>query len=60
MLVEAGQIRKEKDDIGPIAELEYWRKLLTKFMSVVEFIKSEKMKMCLQCMRWSRSKLLPV
>lgn len=60
VLVEAEQIRREKDDVGPMAELEYWRKWLTKFTSVVEFIKTEKLKMCLQCLRLSRSKIIPV
>ncbi|EEB13574.1 ciliary dynein heavy chain, putative [Pediculus humanus corporis] len=60
VLVEAEQIRREKDDVGPMAELEYWRKWLTKFTSVVEFIKTEKLKMCLQCLRYSRSKIIPL
>ncbi|KAK6618885.1 hypothetical protein RUM44_003266 [Polyplax serrata] len=60
VLVEAEQIRREKDDVGPMAELEYWRKWLTKFTSVVEFIKTEKLKMCLQCLRLSRSKIIPL
>lgn len=58
--MKSEQIRRERDDIGPMAELEYWRKWLTIFTSVVEFIKTEKLKMCLQCLRWSRSKIFPV
>lgn len=60
VLVESEQIRREKDDVGPMAELEYWRKWLTKFTSVVEFVKQEKLKMCFECLKLARSKIVPL
>uniref|UniRef100_H0ZEC1 Dynein axonemal heavy chain 5 n=1 Tax=Taeniopygia guttata TaxID=59729 RepID=H0ZEC1_TAEGU len=34
VLVESEQIRKEADDVGPAAELEYWRSRMSSFNSI--------------------------
>nr|CAD7194916.1 unnamed protein product [Timema douglasi] len=60
VLTQSHQLRREKDDVGPTAELEYWRRLLVKFTSIVEHIKSMQCKMFIQCLIQANSKLLKV
>ncbi|GKT31123.1 Dynein heavy chain like protein, partial [Aduncisulcus paluster] len=38
-LAEAAQLRREGDDVGPDAELEYWRGRMTKFTNLTEQFK---------------------
>ena len=57
VLVQSEQMRKEGDDTGPLAELEHWRHLTTKFNDMVEQIRSEPVQMVLQVLIQSKSKV---
>ncbi|XP_037081499.1 LOW QUALITY PROTEIN: dynein heavy chain 8, axonemal-like [Pollicipes pollicipes] len=57
VLVQSEQMRKEGDDTGPLAELEHWRHLTTKFNDMVEQIKSKPVQMVLQVLIQSKSKV---
>ncbi|XP_043247781.1 dynein axonemal heavy chain 8 [Colletes gigas] len=39
-VVESQQLRRETETMGPNAELTYWRRLLARFSSIIEHIKS--------------------
>ncbi len=41
VLAEGNQMRKEADDTGPLAELEYWKQRTAKFSCLVDQIKSQ-------------------
>ncbi|XP_076264177.1 dynein axonemal heavy chain 5-like [Rhynchophorus ferrugineus] len=41
-LVQYRQIRKENEFVGPNVEIEYWRRQLTRFTSIVEFLETDK------------------
>lgn len=43
---------------GPLAELEHWRHMLTKFKNVLEFTNSRAFQNYLRCLKLSRSKLI--
>ena len=49
-----------RDDLGPLAELHYWRHLLAKFTSVVEHNNSQKCKHFIEFLTQSKSKLIEV
>ena len=40
VLVESEQMRKEADDIGPSAELDHWKKRMSKFNALLDEIKT--------------------
>ena len=44
VLAENNQLRKEADDLGPRAELEYWKKRLSKFNYLLDQLKSPDVK----------------
>ncbi|KAJ8789143.1 hypothetical protein J1605_022244 [Eschrichtius robustus] len=58
VLAENNQLRKEADDLGPRAELEYWKKRLSKFNYLLDQLKSPDVKAVLAVLAASRSKLL--
>lgn len=60
VLVEGQQIVRDGPNAGPLTELEYWRKMLTKFSNVVEFTSSRPFKSYVKCLELSRSKLIEV
>ncbi|XP_048268511.1 dynein axonemal heavy chain 8 [Bombus terrestris] len=39
-IVQSQQLRRETETMGPNAELSYWRRLLARFSSIIEHIKS--------------------
>ncbi|KAG7190763.1 hypothetical protein KM043_006835 [Ampulex compressa] len=39
-IVQSQQLRRETETVGPAAELAYWRRLLARFSSIMEHIKS--------------------
>lgn len=39
-VVQSQQLRRETETMGPNAELTYWRRLLARFSSIIEHIKS--------------------
>ncbi|CAG9855812.1 unnamed protein product [Phyllotreta striolata] len=55
-IVEFRQLRKEGEFVGPIAELEYWRKQLCKFTSMVEFVESSIVKTYLDFIKFINNK----
>lgn len=55
VLEEADLVRAESDSVGPRAELDYWRSLLTKFNTIMEFLESETVNHFLKAVEASRS-----
>ena len=53
-------MRREADDTGPLAELEHWRFLMSKFNSLLEHIKSERCKTAINTLHLAKSKVLKV
>ncbi|XP_027744230.1 dynein heavy chain 5, axonemal isoform X4 [Empidonax traillii] len=60
VLTENDQVRKEADDLGPRAELDYWKKKLSKFNYLMEQLKSPDVKAVLGVLTAAKSKLLKV
>lgn len=60
MLAQSQQIRKEAEDTGPLAELEHWRYLTTKFNSILDHIKSSRCRAALNTLNAAKSKLMKV
>lgn len=53
-------MRKEADDTGPLAELEHWRQLNSRFNSILEQIKSHDCRMITNILYIAKSKVLKV
>lgn len=60
VLAENNQLRKEADDLGPRAELEHWKKRLSKFNYLLDQLKSPDVKAVLAVLAAAKSKLLKV
>uniref|UniRef100_A0A8C2LD25 Dynein, axonemal, heavy chain 5 n=1 Tax=Cricetulus griseus TaxID=10029 RepID=A0A8C2LD25_CRIGR len=60
ILAENNQLRKEADDVGPRAELEHWKKRLSKFNYLLDQLKSPQVKAALAVLAAAKSKLLKV
>lgn len=60
ILAENNQLRKEADDVGPRAELEHWKKRLSKFNYLLDQLKSPEVKAVLAVLAAAKSKLLKV
>lgn len=60
VITESQQLRRESDRVGPTLELEYWRRQLSKFMSIIEHIRRPETKMYIQLMIQARSKIVKV
>lgn len=60
ILVVGHQVRRDKDDAGPLNELEYWRQNLASYTSASEFVATKAFQHHLQCLKLSRSKLVAV
>ncbi|XP_054207919.1 dynein axonemal heavy chain 5 isoform X7 [Homo sapiens] len=58
VLAENNQLLKEADDVGPRAELEHWKKRLSKFNYLLEQLKSPDVKAVLAVLAAAKSKLL--
>nr|XP_035941036.1 dynein heavy chain 5, axonemal-like [Halichoerus grypus] len=58
VLAENNQLRKEADDLGPRAELEHWKKRLSKFNYLLDQLKSPDVTTALAVLAAARSKLL--
>uniref|UniRef100_A0A8C0TDE8 AAA+ ATPase domain-containing protein n=1 Tax=Canis lupus familiaris TaxID=9615 RepID=A0A8C0TDE8_CANLF len=58
VLAENNQLRREADDLGPRAELEHWKKRLSKFNYLLDQLKSPDVKAVLAVLAAARSKLL--
>lgn len=55
VLEEANLVRAESDSWGPRHELDYWRSLLTKFNTIMDFLESESVGLFLKAVEPSRS-----
>ena len=53
-------MRREADDIGPRAELEHWKKRMSKFNYLVDQIKGQQVKAVLGILHTAKSKLIKV
>ena len=60
MLAESEQMRKEADDIGPRAELDHWKKRMSKFNYLLDQIKSHDVKTVLGILQTAKSKSIKV
>jgi dynein heavy chain len=58
VLAESEQIRTEADNIGPRAELEYWKKRTNKFNSLFDRIKDHNVKSALGVLQTAKSRIL--
>uniref|UniRef100_A0A8D2M4Z3 Dynein, axonemal, heavy chain 5 n=1 Tax=Zonotrichia albicollis TaxID=44394 RepID=A0A8D2M4Z3_ZONAL len=58
VLVESEQIRREADDVGPSAELEHWKSRMSSFNSLLDEIKSSRVKKIISILQAARSKTL--
>jgi len=60
VLAESEQIRREADNIGPRAELDYWKKRMTKFNFLLDQIKGQDVKAVLTILQTAKSRLIQV
>ena len=60
VLAESEQMRKEADNVGPRAELDYWKKRMAKFNSLFDQIKGPECKAVVGVLHAAKSKLLKV
>ncbi|KAF6020163.1 DNAH5 [Bugula neritina] len=60
VLAESEQMRKEADDIGPRAELDHWKKRMSKFNYLLDQIKSHNVKTVLGILQAAKSKSIKV
>ncbi|NXI38503.1 DYH5 protein, partial [Galbula dea] len=58
VLVESEQMRIEVDDLGPSAELEHWKTRMSSFNSLLDEIKSSRVKKIISILQAARSKAL--
>ncbi|XP_047906156.2 dynein axonemal heavy chain 5 isoform X2 [Anser cygnoides] len=58
ILAENDQLRREADDLGPRAELDYWKRRLSKFSYLMDQLKNPDMKAVLGVLTAAKSKLL--
>ncbi|NXX43766.1 DYH5 protein, partial [Tricholaema leucomelas] len=58
VLVESEQMRTEADDLGPSAELEHWKTRMSTFNSLLDEIKSSRVKKIISILQAARSKTL--
>jgi hypothetical protein len=60
VLAESEQMRREADDIGPRAELDHWKKRMSRFNYLLDQIKGQEVKAVLGVMQAAKSKVLKV
>ncbi len=60
MLAESEQMRREADDIGPRAELDHWKKRMSKFNYLLDQIKGSDVKAVLGVLNAAKSKTIKV
>lgn len=60
VLAEGSQMRKEADDTGPLAELEYWKHRTAKFSCLVDQIKTQPCRGVISTLNASKSKIIKV
>ena len=60
ILAESGQMRREADDTGPLAELEYWKLRTARFTGLIEQIKAHPMRSVFMVLHLAKSKVMKV
>lgn len=60
VLAESEQLRKEADDLGPRAELDHWKKRMSKFNYLLDQLKGQDVKAVLGILATAKSKFLKV
>lgn len=60
VLAEGNQMRKEADDTGPLAELEYWKQRTAKFSCLVDQIKSQPCRGVITTLVAAKSRIIKV
>ncbi|CAH1798803.1 unnamed protein product, partial [Owenia fusiformis] len=58
VLAESEQMRREADDIGPTAELAYWKNRMAKFNNLLDQIKTPRCKVVVGILHAAKSKTL--
>uniref|UniRef100_A0A4W3HHM2 Dynein, axonemal, heavy chain 5 n=1 Tax=Callorhinchus milii TaxID=7868 RepID=A0A4W3HHM2_CALMI len=58
VLAESDQLRKEADDLGPRAELDHWKKRMSRFNYLLDQLKAQDVKAVLGVLTAAKSKLL--
>ncbi|XP_058258291.1 dynein axonemal heavy chain 5 isoform X2 [Hemibagrus wyckioides] len=58
VLAESDQLRKEADDLGPRAELDHWKKRMSRFNYLLDQLKSPNVKAVLGVLMIAKSKLI--
>ncbi|XP_043921722.1 dynein axonemal heavy chain 5-like [Protopterus annectens] len=58
VLAESDQLRKEADDLGPRAELDHWKKRMSRFNYLLDQLKAQEVKAVLGVLTVAKSKLL--
>ncbi|KAI3354987.1 hypothetical protein L3Q82_004779 [Scortum barcoo] len=58
VLTESEQMRKEADDVGPLAELEHWKRRMVTFNSLMEEVKRPEVKRTLGVLQVTKSRIL--
>uniref|UniRef100_A0A3B3C9B6 Dynein heavy chain tail domain-containing protein n=1 Tax=Oryzias melastigma TaxID=30732 RepID=A0A3B3C9B6_ORYME len=58
ILSESNQLRKVTDDLGPRAELNYWKKRMARFSYLLEQLKSPHVRTVLRVLGLAKSKLM--
>ncbi|XP_064201033.1 dynein axonemal heavy chain 5 isoform X1 [Anguilla rostrata] len=58
VLAESNQLRKEADDLGPRAELDHWKKRMSRFNYLLDQLKSPDVKAVLGVLMVAKSKLI--
>uniref|UniRef100_A0AAV2MBY1 Dynein heavy chain 5, axonemal n=1 Tax=Knipowitschia caucasica TaxID=637954 RepID=A0AAV2MBY1_KNICA len=58
VLTESDQLRKEADDLGPRAELDYWKRRMSRFNYLLDQLKSPDVRASLGVLLLAKSKLI--
>ncbi|XP_072250743.1 dynein axonemal heavy chain 5 isoform X1 [Leuresthes tenuis] len=58
VLAESDQLRKEADDLGPRAELDHWKKRMSRFNYLLDQLKSPDVRAVLGVLLMAKSKLI--
>ncbi|XP_026149068.1 dynein heavy chain 5, axonemal isoform X2 [Mastacembelus armatus] len=58
VLAESDQLRKEADDLGPRAELDHWKRRMSRFNYLLDQLKSSDIKAALGVLLMAKSKLI--
>ena len=58
--MESEQIRREVDNVGPRAELDYWRKRMARFNFLLDQLKMPEVKAVLTVLQMAKSKSIQV